>query len=235
MTYIETSTKRWLSSRIWTLAHRERLLVAPSRIVTSVEIGKMWPLVVDEVELFHGNGAIFLRAGGTLYYVNGFAKGYLRGCGEEVRDIAELQRDDASIPGAKMSTTPLFEAAQQVKTDKHLRKLGQPSGRRFMARGTTLFLWSLSFAARLLTAIVQTLTHAIQMRGGSIISILLFALTIAAAWLTTGILFQEVYEAITGLWQRKFWEHGIFFSLAAPFTIVVLVIYMISHQSDKSQ
>ena len=51
-------------------------------------------------------------------------------------------------------------------------------------------------------------------------------------WLTTGILVQEFWEALIGLWNRPFWEHGIFFAVAPGFMILALVVFVMRHMDS---
>ena len=188
-------------------------------------------MLVDEIELFNSSGAIFLRADGRLYGVNGLASAYLRGIGEDLRDVSELQRPHGELPEMKMDATPLFDLARQLEQDTPAAPLSRSWWRRRQADGTKVLLFPLLFVTKMLSLILNGVAWLIRRPGGKLVAAVVVLLGVGVVWLTTGILLQEVVQAFSGLWQEPFWDHAIFFVIAAPLSVVALVAIVVSQMS----
>ncbi len=211
---------------------KERVLRANSRMISKADLGDKWPLTIDTAELCTNGFAIFLRADGKLYGVNGMAPGFLRGSGEDVRDLHEIWRDDPALPGLKVSVSPLFELAKHVE-DGDSR--GTTTGawlRLRQADMIKLLLLPLLLVTNALNGVLSLLLKAMKGLGGKIVAAVVVVGGLAIVWLTTGILIKELWEAVLGLWQKSFWDHGVFFVVAAILVPVVLVKIMFSHMNN---
>ena len=212
-----------LGKTLWRSARKERILRANSRVITKAELGDKWPLTIDTAELCTNGMAIFLRAEGKLYEVNGIAPQFLRDSGEDVRDLHEIWRDDPTLLGPKVSIGPLIELAMDLETEESHDITVSAWLRLRQADVIKLLLLPVLLAANALNAVLSLVVKAVRGPGGKIVGAMLVVGGLALVWLTTGILLQELWEAVLGLWREPFWEHGIFFvisGVAAPIVIV---------------
>lgn len=68
-----------------------------------------WPLSVDQGTLrcMPGNSVVFVADDGTIYALNGLARG--RAEREEWREVDEIWVDNPNLPGTKISIGPLID------------------------------------------------------------------------------------------------------------------------------
>ena len=232
MSLLEDIGQRQIARVLFRTMHRERYLGAKSRMVREADVGEDWPLAVPEVELFWVAKAIFVRANGSLYWVNGWAESFLLGIGEEVRDIREIQRPNLDFPGALKTITPLFQLATEMEDWESPPRFSRWWWRR-------LGLWTLKalFAPLVLVwkiaeLFILGLTAMISGAGGGIFIILLIW---AVAAFTTGLLLQELWNALVGLWQEPFLKHGIFYVVGIFVAPLAIAIYMAKHQDQDGR
>ncbi len=208
----------------------ERVDDARSAIVSRSDLGDAWPLTVDSVELCNGGpGAVFAIANGMYYPVNGLADAFLNGAGVQVGNLHEIWRDDPVFPELKVSVGPLISMALAQDFGNESERFSHSWWRRRSAWAVRTTLIPLVLATNLMTRIALILTAVIQGRFGRMIVLVLVLGALFVTWLTTGILVQEFWEALTGLWDRPFREHGIFFAVAPGFMILALVVFVMRH------
>ncbi len=217
-----------LGETIWQFAHKERVLRAKSRGVTKSELGDQWPLTIDAVEICNNGVSIFLRANGKLYPVNGVGRKSLLASGEDVGDIHEIWRGDPNLPGSKMNIAPLISLGNELKnTGSH----GNTAGARLRLRqaaALNLLLRPILLAANVMTAILLLVSRAIKTPGGNIVKVALVLLVLAITWLTAGIMIKEWCEAIAGFWRQPFSQHGVYFVIAPPVVLFIIVIALMN-------
>ena len=224
---------RVLGRALWRSSHLERIDRARSAFVKRTDLEEAWPLTVESVELCNGGpGAVFLIADGKHYPVNGLADGFLRGAGLQVTDLREIWRDDPTLPGLKVSVGPLIDMALAEGFGDEPDRFSLPWWRRRRASVVRGTLQPLLHVTKLVSKVGLALTASVRGRFGRMNSSVLVAGALFVTWLTTGILLQESWEALTGLWNRPFLEHGIFFAVAPGAMILVLVIFVMRHSDS---
>ena len=235
MSLLEDLGQKKIAQMLYRGMHAERYLGAKSRIVRADQVGDAWPLTVPEVELFWAADAIFVRASGHLYRVNGWATSYLKGIGEEVLDIRDIQQAHPEIPELLMSTTPLFDLARELEHEENPPVFSRWWWRRWGLRVLKLVFTPLNLVVGIAELILKGLTALISLRGGSVVALAIFFLLISLSVLTTGLLFQELWDAFTGLWQEPFWDHGIFYVIGGIATPLVIIAYLAKHQDQDGR
>jgi len=171
-------------------------------------------------------------ADGKYYPVNGVAGGFLSGAGLQASDLREIWRDDPVLPGLKVSVGPLINMALADGFGEEPRRFSHSWWRRRRAWVVRATLSPLVLLTNLMTTVVLFLTALIEGRVGGVILLMLVAGALFVTWLTTGILLQEFWEAVTGLWNQPFSEHGVFFAAAPGFMILALVIFVMRHMDS---
>ena len=232
MSLLEDLGQKKIAQMLYRGMHAERYLGAKSRVVRADQVGDAWPLTVPEVELFWAADAIFVRANGHLYRVNGWAASYLKGIGEEVLDIRDIQRAHPEIPELLMSTTPLFDLARELEHEENPPVFSRWWWRRWGLRLLKLLFAPLTLVFGMVVLLLKGLTALIRLRGGSAVAIVLL---IALSALTTGLLLQELWGAFTGLWQEPFWDHGIFYVIGVIATPLAIFVYLAKHQDQDGR
>lgn len=232
MSLLEDLGQRKIAQMLYRGMHAERYLGAKSRIVRADQVGDAWPLTIPEVELFWVARAIFVRANGRLYGVNGWAASYLKGIGEEVLDVRDIQRANPEIPELRMSTTPLFDLARELEHEEDPPVFSRWWWRRWGFRLLKVLFAPLTLILGIVGLILKVLMALTRLLGGSVIAIILL---ISLSALTTGLLLQELWGAFTGLWQEPFWDHGIFYAIGGIATPLVIFVYLAKHQDQDGR
>ena len=84
---------------------------AASEPISREQMKERWPLTVDSGVLSCAPEGklhvVTFRAGGHTYGVNGTAKDYGKNMGW--RDVREIWKDSAAVPGTKVALTPLID------------------------------------------------------------------------------------------------------------------------------
>ena len=231
---LDQIAERILGRAIWLSSRLERVEQAHLATVSWSDLGDAWPFTVDPVELCNGGaGAVYAIANGNHYPVNGLADGFLSGAGVQVSDLREIWRDDPETPDLKVSVGPLINIALAEDFGEQPERFSRRWWRRRRVRALRWALSPLMLATKLLSRIAQVLTASIHGRFGRMIVMALVAGALLVTWLATGILLQEFWEAFTGLWQRPFWEHGIFFAVAPGAMILTLVVFAMRHRDSE--
>lgn len=230
---LDQLAERILGRTIWRSSHLERVDQSRSASVSQSDLGDAWPLTVNSAELCNGGpGAVFVVADGKYYPVNGVAGGFLSGAGLQASDLREIWRDDPVLPGLKVSVGPLINMALADGFGEEPRRFSHSWWRRRRAWVVRATLSPLVLLTNLMTTVVLFLTALIEGRVGGVILLMLVAGALFVTWLTTGILLQEFWEAVTGLWNQPFSEHGVFFAAAPGFMILALVIFVMRHMDS---
>ena len=235
MSLLEDLGQRQIARTLFRAMHRERYLRAKSRTIKEADVGEDWPLAVPEIELFWVADAIFIRANGTLYWVNGWAEAFLRGIGEEVRDIREIQRPNLDFPGALKTTTPLFDLARELKYEEKAPMFSQWWWRQWGLRLIKILFAPLIFISGILEFTLKGLTAIIRLRGGGVITIFGFLILLALSGLTTGLLIQEIYGAIIKLYREPFSDHAIFYGIGLAIAFFAIPVYLIKHHDQDDR
>lgn len=235
MSLLEDLGQRQLARVLFRVMRRERYLRAKSRTLKETDVGHDWPLAVPEIELFWVAEAIFVRANGTLYWVNGWAETFLRGIGEEVRDIREIQRPNLDFPGALKTTTPLFRLAKEMRDWDSPPRFSRWWWRKRGLWAVKALFTPLTLTWKIAGLIFQGFSALISGTGGSIFALLFLLLGLALTILTTGLLFQELWGAFIGLWQKPFWGHGIFYVIGGITAPLAIAVYLVRHQDQDGQ
>jgi len=225
--------ERILGRAIWLSSQLERVDQASSETVSRSDLGDAWPLTVDSVELCHGGpGAVYVIVDDRCYPVNGLAPGFLSGAGLQVGELRDIWRDDPGTADLKVSIGPLINMALAEDFGEQPERFSRPWWRGRRAWAVRVALSPLMLVTNLLTRLAQILSAAIQGRFGRMIVVALVVGALLVTWLTTGILLQEFWEALTGLWKRPFREHGIFFAVAPGVMILALVVFVMRHRDS---
>ena len=232
MSLLEDLWQKKIAQLLYRGMHKERYLRAKSRTIREEEHEDAWPLTVPEVELFWSDGAIFVRANGTLYWVNGLAPAYLRGIGEEVRDIKEIWRTDPATPGLMVNVSLLFDLARGLEHAENPPAFTRWWWRRWELRLIKVLFAPLVLALGVIGLILKGLTAVTRRLGGIVVVVFLLILS----GFTTGLLFQELCGAFIGLWQEPFWDHGIFYVIGGIVGIpLAIVAYLVKHQDQDGR
>ena len=109
---------------------------------------------------------------------------------------------------------------------------GKARMRLWQADAIKLLLLPVLLATNALNGVLSLMLRMIKGPGGRIFALALFIGGLTIAWLTTGILLKEWYEAVVGFWRQPFSEHGVFFAIAIPVMLFVLVKIAVA-ASDK--
>lgn len=87
-----------------------------NEVIRASDVQGPWPLTVSQIDLeCRKDLAIYAKAGGKTYPLNGQAERTAPSYGKPVAKLEEIQKDDPwsvqFIPGAKMSMDPVMKAA----------------------------------------------------------------------------------------------------------------------------
>ena len=232
MTVLESIVRRVVGAGIWRAIGQEQHLRARQRRLRRSDLGDGWPLTVDEITLYCHHDAVYLTANGKMYWVNGWARGYLKARGIEADEVDEIWALAGASPGPRKDIGPLIDLGKAICEDDEPARFEAAWWRAQRANAILIVLKPLTLAATLLSLMAEGITRLIRGKGGKMLAVLILLVGLGLTWLTAGIFLQELWEGLEGLWRRPFREHGIYFVIAVPVTLVAIAWYVGSHRRE---
>lgn len=232
MSVLESIVRQIVGSGIWRALGQEQQLRARRRLVRRSDLGDEWPLTVDEALVHCHHDAVYLTVNGKTYWVNGLAEAHLRARGVKAHKINEIWTTAETSFGPMKSIGPLIDLGRSICNDDPPQRFSRDWWRVQLANVLSLMLNLLILTMNFLSLIIKRLTNLIKQRGGTLVASLLILAGLGVTWLGVGIFLQELWGSIEGFWHRPFFEHGIFYVIAVPFTIVALVWLSWSHRRE---
>ena len=232
MSALESIVRQIVGGGIRRAMGQEQHLRARRRLVRRSELGDEWPLTVDEAMVHCDHNAVYLTVNGKIYWVNAWAQAYLKSRGVEAHEVNEIWATAEESFAPMKNIGPLINLGRSICDDDPPARFSRDWWRIQLANALSFALKPLILVANFLSFIARGLIYLIARKGGGIVKILFFSAGLGLMWLTTGIFVQEIYEGIEGFWKYPFLEHGIYYVIAIPFTIAILMWVAGSHRRE---